>query len=167
MSRRVCMEKYHMRRRERAIGSRKKMLDLIEQQEHMTIAMCKAGRPYLVTINYSFDRKTKCLFFHCAPKGTKVDYLKANPHIWGQVIQDNGYIQSKCDYAYKTVMFSGTVEFVRDVAEKRRALDLMIDKLESAPVAMKKRSLTDKKLNGVTICKISIEDLSGKESVIR
>ncbi len=161
------MEKYHMRMRERAIGSRKRMLDLVELQGHMTIAMCRAGKPYLVTVNHSFDRRAMRLYFHCAPKGKKVDYLKANPKVWGQVIKDNGYIQGKCDYAYKTVMFSGTAEFIRDLAEKKHALDMMIDKLESAPAAIKKRLLTDKKLKEVAICRIRIEGLSGKESVTR
>ena len=161
------MKDYHMRRHERAIGSKKRMLDLIERQEHITIAMCKAGEPYLVTINHSFDRKAKCLYFHCAPKGKKIDYLEANPKVWGQVIEDNGYINGECDYAYKTVMFSGEAEFVRDIAEKRHALEMMIDKLESAPIVMKKRSLTDKKLKKVAICRIRIEGMSGKESVVR
>jgi len=108
-----------------------------------------------------------CLYFHCAPMGRKVDYLKANPKVWGQVMRDNGYIQGKCDYAYETVMFSGSAEFVHDLSEKRHALDMMIDKLESARVAMKKRLLTNKKLNEVAVCRIRIEGLSGKESVVR
>jgi len=159
------MEMYHMRRSEKAIKSRRRLVELIEQQEHMTIAMCKGSKPYLVTINHSLDRDAMCLNFHCASKGKKVDYLKANPRVWGQVLQDNGYIEGECNYAYRTVMFSGTAEFVTDMEEKRHALDLMIDKLEGDPDRMKKQSLTDDKLRKVAICKIRIGGLSGKEGV--
>jgi nitroimidazol reductase NimA-like FMN-containing flavoprotein (pyridoxamine 5'-phosphate oxidase superfamily) len=161
------MEKYHMRRPEKAIKSRRRMIELIEQQEHMTIAMCKGSKPYLVTINHSLDRDAMCLYFHCASKGKKFDYLKANPRVWGQVMQDNGYIEGECDYAYRTVMFSGTTEFVTDLEEKRHALDLMIDKLEADPARMKKQSLTDDKLRKVAVCRVRIGDLSGKEGGAR
>ena len=160
----IFVEKYHMRRQEKAIKSRKRMLDLIEQQQHMTIAMCKGSKPYLVTINHSFDKEGMCLYFHCARKGKKVDFLKANPRVWGQVMKDDGYIEGECDYAYKTVMFSGTTEFVTDLEEKRRALDLMIDKLEKEdPVGRKARSLTKEKLEKTLICRIRVLGLSGKE----
>lgn len=157
------MDKYHMRRPEKAIKSRRRMVELIEQAEHMTIAMCKGSKPYLVTVNHSLDREAMCLYFHCASKGKKFDYLKSNPRVWGQVMQDNGYIDGECDYAYRTVMFSGTTEFVSDLEEKRHALDLMIDKLDADPAGMKKKSLTDDKLRTVAICRIRIGDLSGKE----
>ncbi len=81
------------------------------------------------------------------------------------MMQDNGFIEGECSYAYRTVMFSGTTEFVTDMDEKRRALDLMIDKLDANPPRMKKRSLTDDKLRKVAICKVRIGDMSGKESV--
>jgi nitroimidazol reductase NimA-like FMN-containing flavoprotein (pyridoxamine 5'-phosphate oxidase superfamily) len=160
----LSVEKYHMRRPEKAIKSRRRMVELIDQQEHMTIAMCKGARPYLVTVNHSLDREAMCLYFHCASKGKKVDYLKANPRVWGQVMQDDGYIEGECDYAYGTVMFSGDAEFVVDLEEKRHALELMIDKLDADPARMKKRSLTNNKLRKVTVCRIRIGEMSGKES---
>jgi len=153
-----------MRRQEKAIKSKKRMLDLIEQQEHMTIAMCKSSKPYLVTINHIFDRDGMYLYFHCARRGKKVDFLKTNPRVWGQVMQDDGYIEGECDYAYRTVMFSGVTEFVTDLEEKRHVLDVMIDKLEEEdPVGRKARSLTKKKLENTLICRIRVLGLSGKE----
>jgi hypothetical protein len=161
------MAEYHLRMAERAIKSSKVTLDLLARSKYMTVAMCRGSEPYLVTVNHSFDKKTMCLYFHCAPSGKKLDFLDANPRVWGQVLRDNGYIEGKCDYAYRTVMFSGRASRVVRVAEKRRALDLMMDKLEAEDSALRKRLLTDERLKAVTVWRIRISGMSGKESVRR
>lgn len=151
-----------MRRSEKEIRNEKELLDLLDRGKHLTLAMCKDGQPYLVTVNHALDRKARCLYFHCAQEGRKIDFLKANPQVWGQVLDDRGYIDGECDYAYATVMFGGKVEFVTDVREKRRALVSMIDKLDSKPESTKKTLIVPASLQGVLICRIRIESLSGK-----
>lgn len=156
--------KYHMRRSEREIKGEKKLLAVLRRGKHMTIAMCKEGEPYLVTVNHSLDEKARCLYFHCAQNGKKVDFLRSNPSVWGQVIEDMGYIQGECDYSYRAVMFGGKAEFVSDSREKRRALILLIDKLDEHPEATKRRFMVPSALQGVAVCRIQIESMTGKES---
>ena len=50
--------------------------------------------------------------------------LRANPRVWGQVIEDRGYLPGQCAHAYRSVMFEARAEFVTDLQEKRRALAL-------------------------------------------
>lgn len=133
----------------------------------MTIAMCRDGHPYLVSLNYSFDRERMRLYFHCAGDGRKLDFIKANPEIWGQVLEDLGCIEGECDYAYRTVMFWGGAEFVEDVPEKRTALEMMIERLEPKPSETKKRLLTDKRLREVTVVRISVDGMTGKQNVTK
>jgi hypothetical protein len=159
------MEKYHMRRREKTIRSRKQMMDIIGGQAHMTIAMSKDNEPYLVTVNYSFDQEAMCLYFHSAQAGRKIDCLRSNPIVWGQVLEDKGYVQGECDYAYRTVMFSGRAESVTDLREKRRALGMMIDRLDSDPGSTSRKFMVKSALEGVAVWKIKIEGMSGKESL--
>lgn len=151
-----------MRRSEKEIRNEKGLLDILDRGKHMTLAMCKDGQPYLVTVNHALDREARCLYFHCAQEGRKIDFLKANPQVWGQVLDDRGYIDGECDYAYSSVMFGGRAEFVTDVREKRRAIVSMIEKLDSKPESTKKELIVPASLQGVLICRIHIESLSGK-----
>jgi nitroimidazol reductase NimA-like FMN-containing flavoprotein (pyridoxamine 5'-phosphate oxidase superfamily) len=161
------MKKYHMRRRELEIKSKKTMREILAGQECMTIAMCKGKDPYLVTVTYSYDSRSQSFYFHCALVGKKIDYLKANPIVWGQVLEDLGYVAGKCEHNYRTVMFRGRAEFVTDVREKRKALGLMIDKLEKKPSEARKRLIAQSSLEKASIVRVRALELSGKESVHR
>ncbi|HOU13481.1 MAG TPA: pyridoxamine 5'-phosphate oxidase family protein [Anaerolineae bacterium] len=156
------MQTYHLRRSEKEISDPTVMWDIIAGQKYMTLALCKDNVPYLATVNYGYDQAAGCLYFHCAGEGKKMDYLRANPSVWGQIVEDNGYLDGKCDHAFRAVQFQGRVVFVHAVEEKRHALALMIDRLESDPAAVKARLVTDKAAERVTIGKVIIEGMSGK-----
>ena len=156
------MQTYHLRRSEKEITDPASMRAVIETQKYMTLAMCKDNVPYLVTVNYGYDAAENCFYFHCAGAGRKMDYLRANPVVWGQIMEDNGYRDGKCDHAFRTVQFKGLVTFVESAEDKRRALSLMIDQLESDPEAVKERQVTPKSLERVTIGKVSVQAMSGK-----
>ena len=155
-----------MRRPERQIKGRKRLLELLESKEHVTFAMCKDNIPYLVTVNHYYDKKTNCIYFHCAPKGKKSDYMKANPAVWGQVMDDLGPVEGECDREYRTVMFRGKVRFVDSMQEKKHALELMIDRLSSRPARVKD-AMTDARLDKVAICRIDLLQMTGKGSLAK
>lgn len=156
------MQTYHLRRSEKEIIDPTAMWAIIAGQKTMTLALCKDNMPYLVTVNYGHDQAGSCLYFHCAGEGKKMDYLQANPVVWGQVLEDHGYLDGKCDHAFRTVQFEGRVTFVEDTEEKRRALSLMIDQLESDPEAVKARQATSRAVERVTIGKVVVGALTGK-----
>jgi nitroimidazol reductase NimA-like FMN-containing flavoprotein (pyridoxamine 5'-phosphate oxidase superfamily) len=160
------LKKYHMRRPERRIKERKRMLELLDGKDHVTIAMSKDNVPYLVTVNHYFDKKGTCIYFHCASKGKKMDYMKANPFVWGQVMDDLGPVEGECDQEYRTVMFRGKVSFVESMQEKKHALDLMIDRLSSRPARVKS-TLTGASLDKVAICRIDLLEMTGKECLAK
>lgn len=159
------MKDYHIRRQELEIKSKKKMQEILSGQECMTIAMCKGKEPYLVTVTYAYDARDQSFYFHCAPVGKKIDYLKANPIVWGQVLEDLGYVTGECEHNYRTVMFRGKAEFITDVKDKRRALGLMIDKLEKKPSEARKRLITQSTIEKASIVRIGVGRLSGKQSI--
>ena len=159
------MKKYHMHRQELEIKSKKAMREVIAGQEWMTIAMCKGKEPYLVTVTYSYDARNESFYFHCAPVGKKVDFMKANPIVWGQVLEDLGYVTGECEHSYRTVMFRGKAEFITDMNEKRKALGLMIDRLEERPSEARKRLITQSSLVKTSIVRVEVLEISGKESL--
>ena len=159
------MGEYHLRRKDKAIEDEGLMLDFLENQELATIALSKDDKPYLFTADFGFERKTMSIFIHCASKGKKVDYIKNNPVVWGQVMLDLGYVQGECDHKYRTVQFWGKASFVTDMEEKRKALCVMIDQLEEDSDTGKKEYIQGKEFENVMIIRIGIEGLSGKESI--
>jgi hypothetical protein len=139
-------------------------LDLLRSQWVLTVAMCRGDEPYLVTMDYLFVEAEKCFYVHCANEGRKLEFLSANPRIWGQIVEDRGYIPGVCSHAYRCVMFQGRVERITDAGDKRRVLDLMIDRCEPEPELLKQKMLKNKALGGVTVLRLRIEAMSGKQS---
>jgi len=157
------MKRYHLRRDDMVMGE-KEMMEVIEQQSYLVLALCRNNEPYLATLNYAYDPERHCFYFHCASEGKKVDFMRENPVVWGQILDDGGYLSGECDYAYRTVQFRGTVTFLTSREEKLRALHMMLSQLEKHPDEVRKRVLTESKLETVLVGKIHIQEMSGKKN---
>jgi uncharacterized protein len=128
----------------------------------MTLAMAGEGQPYLTTVNYGFDPGQDCFYFHCAPEGKKIAYLLANPNVWGQVVEDRGYLTGKCDHAYRSVHFAGRVAFLETEEGKREALTLMIRRLEPNPEPLIERLVTRARLARTAVGRVQVLEITGK-----
>lgn len=158
------MEKYHQRHPEKAIEDQNELVNIIHGQKYMTFALCKEKEPYLVTVNYAFDQRRNCFYFHCSPKGKKMDFIRANPIVWGQIMEDRGYLQGECDHAYRTVQFKGQAEVIEDIEEKRYALHLMIEQLEDHPEPTKQKYIEEGSYTNTAIVRIQVKGMTGKAS---
>lgn len=158
------MQVYHLRRSEKAITDPEQLRAIILGQKYMTLALALDNEPYLVTLSYGYDAAAQCFYFHCAAEGRKIDYLRRNPVVWGQVVEDRGYLDGKCSHAFRTVQFRGVASFLEDAGEKRAALELMIDQLEPDPDPVKQKQITDKAVGHVTIGKVMVELMTGKQN---
>ncbi|MCK4972518.1 MAG: pyridoxamine 5'-phosphate oxidase family protein [Candidatus Heimdallarchaeota archaeon] len=153
-----------IRRKEKAITDEKIMKKILSEVAYVTIALCKDNQPYLVSLSHGYDPDRNCIYFHCASEGKKIDYLKENNVVWGQAIIDKGYIQGSCDHLYATTQFKGKVTFVNDFEEKREILTNMVRKLDENPDVLIEKQLTQQSITKITIGRIDIEYMSGKEA---
>lgn len=160
------MTDYHLRRAEKAITQEEALFDIIRGQKTMTLALCHNGEPYLVTVNYGFDAEARCFYFHCASEGRKMDYLRANPVVWGQIMEDHGYLPGKCDHAFRTVQFRGSATVIEEPTAKRAALMLMIEQLEPEPEPVKQRFDNEAALARATLVCVQVEAFTGKQSQV-
>lgn len=160
------MTDYHQRRPDQRIDDPAEQLAIIREAEHMTLAMASAGEPYLASVNYGYDEAARAFYFHCSPRGKKAAFLRDNPLVWGQILDDQGYHAGHCQHAFRTVQFRGTVAFLDDPADKRRALYLMIDQLEPDPAAARARFVDDDSVRGVAIGRVAVEAFSAKRGKI-
>jgi hypothetical protein len=157
-------EKYHLRHPEKAIEDEKEINEVISGTKFMTIAMCRDNEPYIASLNFAYDPVRKSLYFHCSPSGKKVDYLRANPSVWGIIVEDNGYVQGACDHSYRSVQFRGRARFLTGGEEKVEALSLLIDRLDAEPEKMKKRLLVPGRTDKVAVCRIEVDYFTGKRN---
>lgn len=145
----------------------KKLEKILTETRFITVAMCRENVPYLVSLSHSYDKAAGCLYFHGASEGKKLDYMRANPVVWGQAIIDYGYNEGKCSHLYVSAMFKGRVEFIEDLSEKRRILSHMVRHHEknpeptlNSPTGMAHAG----EMGKTTVGRIIIEELTGKKS---
>ena len=160
------MTDYHFHHPEKMFTDRAELLEIIAGQRLMTLAMAADGQPYLVTVNYGFDAERDCFYFHGAAEGKKIAYMTANPNVWGQVIEERGYVTGKCDHAYRSVHFAGRVDFLEDEAEKREALTLMIRQMEPDPGPLEQRLLARARLVKTVVGRVRVLEMTGKRNAL-
>jgi len=137
--------------------------EIVRNGRTVSLAFSDGREPYLVTMNHGFDEQERCLYLHCAQRGRKIDILRKNPRVFGQVLEDRGYLHGQCDHAYRTVHIRGRCEFVEDLSEKEHALRTMIRALEADPGPVEERTLKPGAIKGVCILRIRIESMTGKQ----
>jgi nitroimidazol reductase NimA-like FMN-containing flavoprotein (pyridoxamine 5'-phosphate oxidase superfamily) len=153
-----------IRRKEKAITDEKIVKKILSKVAYITLALCKDNQPYLVSLSHGYDPNKNCIYFHCASEGKKIDYLKENNVVWGQAIIDKGYIQGSCDHLYATTQFKGKVTFITDFEEKKEALTNMVHKLDNKPDEVIYKQLTQQSITKISVGRIDIEYMSGKEA---
>jgi nitroimidazol reductase NimA-like FMN-containing flavoprotein (pyridoxamine 5'-phosphate oxidase superfamily) len=125
------MMTYHMRRKDREITERGKIVEVIKSGQYAVIGLCKASDPYVVSMSYGFDKETDTFYFHGAKEGQKIDFIKSNPKACLTIVQDNGYQDSHCTHVYTSVIVRGEMVLIDDTAERVRAIKTMITHLET------------------------------------
>ena len=160
------MEKYHPRRTRNEIIGEEEKAALLRGGNHVSIALCDGDTPYIVTLSYGFDAPGNCLYFHCANKGDKLDFIRKNPKACATIIKDNGYLATKCEHDYETLVIRGRMGIVEGLEEKKRGLQVLLDHLERDPKPIFERNIKDdRSYDGVTILKLEMESIVGKKYI--
>lgn len=160
------IEKYHMRKSNRAMKNITEINDVLVKGRYTTLALCKDNHPYSITLSYGFDKEINCLYMHAANKGLKLDIIKANSNVCGTVIEDHGYVQKECSHKYISCVFDGVISIVKDIEEKKHGMSIMLNHLEDNPSYAKEHFLqNDKTYDGFSILKIEIHNILGKKSL--
>ncbi len=155
------MSSFHVRRKDREITDSSEMRQVLKVTKFVTVALCMDDEPYLVSLSHGYDEAKNCLYFHCAPEGKKLAYQKTNNKIWGQAVLDFG-VTEECDYAYKSVHFSGKMHLIEDLREKQHAMEVLVRQVSLNPEA-KLAKIKAERLSSVTMGRIDINYMSGKK----
>lgn len=156
--------RYHVRRKDKEIKDEETMKKILRETSYVTLALVKDGEPYLVSLSHGYDEEENCLYFHSAPEGKKLDIMRENPIVWGQVLMDYGYHKGECSHLYASVMFKGELEFIEDAEAKRHAFKTMVLQLEPEPDSIMDDMLGSEGIPSTIVGRINIEYMTGKKS---
>ena len=157
--------KYHMVRKKLQIKKQEEIKRILSEGKILTLSLCRDNEPYVVTLSYGYDVKSHAVFFHCAKKGLKLDFIKDNPRICGTVVEDLGYLDGKCSHKYSSVVFWGEITRIKTLEEMRAAYQVMIYQLEKEPDQVFKRLIKGEfDLKKAFLYRIDIKEITGKGS---
>ena len=119
------------------------------------------GEPYVVPMNFAYADGV--VYLHSGPGGSKVRFATERPRVCLTFCEGHDLVwmhaQMACSYSMKarSVMCRGSIAFVEDLAEKRRALDLMMKHYTDTPCGY-----SDPGVRLVLIWQVKVEEMSGK-----
>lgn len=158
----TCMVR-KMRREKQAL-SQEETVRIFENGSSGVLAVSgDDGYPYAVPLSYAYaDGK---LYFHCATDGHKLDAVKNCEKASFCVVAQDRVVPEALTTHYVSAIAFGRMALVRDGAEKRRGLDLLIQKYCFSNRAEKNNAEIASGWDKVLVLVLEIELMTGKASI--
>lgn len=121
-----------MKKRERKVEEPEEIRKILEKSKYLQLGLCDGDQPYVVPMNYGYIyEKDKLTFYlHGAKEGYKYEVIEKNPKVAFALECDVAPFEGKvaCQYGmiYASVMGKGVAHIITDVAEKERALSILM-----------------------------------------
>jgi len=155
-----------MRRKDREIIDKKVMVSIIEKAIICRVAMCWQDEPYVIPMNFGY--RDNYIFLHSAGEGRKLDILRNNDKVCIEFDADVELVQSRkacnTEMKYKSVLVFGTAVVLKDIAEKKRALDIIMHHYYNHN-SLSAFHYPEDALEKIIIIKVKVEKITGKESL--
>jgi nitroimidazol reductase NimA-like FMN-containing flavoprotein (pyridoxamine 5'-phosphate oxidase superfamily) len=153
-----------MRRTDREVRGIDALYAIMRRCDVCHLALFDEEDPYVIPLNFGVELQDGrvTLYFHCAPKGRKLDLLAANPHIAFSMSCNHELRPGDraCDYGmnYASVCGNGRIEVVDDDDEKIHALAVLMENYAPGETF----EFDGKMVAGTTLLKLSVQGLTGK-----
>jgi len=152
-----------MRRSEKAISAPADLEKIIRAGRICRLALAAEPAPYIVPLNFGYLDGS--LYFHSAPEGRKLDLMRQQPRVGFEISLDLGIVEGEqaCNWSarYRSVLGFGRIEFIDDLEEKRRALDLIMGQYAQGDFTYPEAAVRK-----TCIYKLMIEQMTGKQSKV-
>ena len=150
-----------MRRHDKEITDRAAIDSIIERALVFRLGLSSDDQPYIVPLCFGYE--DGALYAHSAPEGRKLDVLRANDAVCVEFDVDHQLIAGEhaCAWGmkYRSVIGFGRAVLVDSVEAKREACAIIMRHYSD-----RRFEVPDEELARITIIKVEIETLTGKQS---
>ncbi len=150
-----------MQRKDKQINDIAAIEDILSRATVCRLGLCEANQPYVVPLCFGY--KDNALYFHCAGQGKKLDILRKNNNVCFEVDINHELVKADkaCDWGmkYKSVIGFGKAVFIKDVEQKRKALDIIMQQFSKDTFEYSANAVEN-----IWIIKVEIESMTGKQS---
>lgn len=152
-----------MRRKDKEIRGMAEISAIIRSCQVCRVGLAKENRPYIVPVSFGYDGDA--IYFHTVAKqGMKIEYILANSQVCFEfennvkVVADE---EKPCNWSFEfqSVIGFGQVEELESKDDKIIGLNHIM-----AQYSDKEWGLEGVPMNGVSVWKITIESITGKQS---
>lgn len=150
---------HKMHKAERQL-SPEETLAILKKGDHGTLSVNgDDGYPYATPINYIVvDDK---VYLHSAPYGYKVACLQKDAKCCFSAIVSAEIIPSKITATFESVVITGKIAFVEDLAEKRAALEAFVTQKHPGYEEIGFQMI-DKQIHKTAVLRVDAEEMTGK-----
>ena len=135
--------------------------EILERNTSGVLSIIDGDVPYGVPLSYVAANGK--IYFHCALSGRKTDALMQCPSVSFCIIDKDEIIPEKFTTYFKSVIVSGSISFVTDMADKERYLGLIADRF--SPGIDGKDAEVGGALSHVTILELNPTSITGKKAI--
>ena len=125
------------------------------------LGMCEGDQPYVVPLCFGYE--DNALYFHCSPEGKKLDILRKNNNVCFEIDIDCEVVKADQAYdwgmKYKSVIGFGKAVFIKDVEQKRKALDIIMQQFSEGT-----SEYPEEAVKKTMVVKVEIESMTGKKT---
>ena len=156
----------NIRRQDRLLPQ-EKAYDLLKKGEYGTLSMVsEEDTGYGIPINFVYDDKQDCIYFHCAMEGKKLRCLAKNNRVSFCIIGKTAVISNQFTTAYESVVVNGPMDIHLSDQERRYGLSLLLDKYCPNDKEIGLRYI-EKSFHRTNVIRLNIFSFSGKSKVIK
>jgi uncharacterized protein len=155
-----------MRRADREISGIEEIEQIINSADVCRIAIANDNYPYLVTMNFGYMKSpARCLYFHCATQGKKLDMIRKNKYVCFEMDIDHKLLKGEksCDWGmgYTSVLGYGNLSVVESMNERIAGLNVIMEHYGKYD----NNDYNEKILERTVILRLDITEITGKKKV--
>ena len=152
-----------MRRKDKEITNSSELKAILQKAKVCHLGLLDGNIPYIVPVHYGYHLGH--LYIHAARKGKKIELIEKNPIVCFEIdiyhkIRNTG-IPCNWSTTYKSIIGYGTASIITDIEEKKQSLEFLIDHYSPGTIY----DFSTKMIDSVAAIKISIESMTGKQSL--
>jgi len=107
-------------------NSREEIENILKNETMGFLGLCTNNSPYVIPLTYCYYNGR--IIFHCAIRGTKLDYIRANPQVCFTVGRQSGKVMNhpnggSCKADHDSAVCYGVARIIEEIDERCKALN--------------------------------------------